>query len=262
MTPWILLSALLLQLPVPRIEGGVVTGTVRRPDGTPAAGVRVAAMPTDASPTAGNGSTLVALAQADPSGQFRLEDVPPGRYYIIAGRVDAPTFYPGVQDVGSGRVITVTSGATTDGIDFSATPESLRPVAPRGRGVSANLNQTLQQMMDSLNRVNLPRPAPSVPVNVRVILHEDSKNSNLPRLLTLQVQRSGSTINNTLQIGPAGRFTAQLQPGESRLFISGLPQGYSVTSMTSGTTDLLAGPVVVDQGMPEIVIVVSFAQRI
>jgi hypothetical protein len=32
--------------------------------------------------------------------------------------------------------------------------------------------------------------------------------------------------------------------------------------MISGTTDLLAGPVVVAQGMPEIVIVVSFAQRL
>jgi hypothetical protein len=217
-------------------------------------------MPAEASPTAGNGSTLVALAQADPSGQFRLEDVPPGRYYIIAGRIDAPTFYPGAQDVTSGRVITVTSGATTDGIDFSATAESLRPVAPRGRGGIANLNQALQQMRDSLNRVNLPRPTPNISVNVRVILHEDSKNSSLPRSLTLQVQRSGSIIDNTLQIGPAGRFIAQLQTGESRLFISGLPRGYSVRSMTSGTTDLLAGPIVVYQGMPEIVIVVSFAQ--
>src|SRR4029434_11024610 len=169
----------------------------------------------DSSPTAGNGSTLVALAQADPSGQYRLEDVPPGRYYIIAARGDVPTCYPGAQDVTSGRVITVTSGATTDGIDFSATAESLRPVAPRGRGGIANLNQTMQQMRDSLNRAKLRGPTPSVSVNVRVILHEDSKNSNLPRVLTLQVQRSGSIINNTLQIAPAGRFTARLQTGES-----------------------------------------------
>src|SRR5262245_45397684 len=173
MTLWILLSVLLLQLPIARIEGGVVTGTVCRPDGTPAAGVRVAAMPADSSPTAGNGSTLVALAQADPSGQYRLEDVPPGRYYIIAGRVDAPTFYPGAQDAASGRVLTITTGATTDGIDFSATAESLRPVVQRGRGGIANLNQSVQQMRDSLNRANLRGPAPSVSVNVRVILHED-----------------------------------------------------------------------------------------
>ena len=105
-------------------------------------------------------------------------------------------------------------------------------------------------------------PARGFPIDVRVILHEDSKNSNSPASLTLQVERAGSILRNNVRIGADGRFTVPLQPGESRFSISGLPEGYSVRSMTSGTTDLLSTPVLVQPGMSEIVIVVSFGRRI
>jgi hypothetical protein len=117
-------------------------------------------------------------------------------------------------------------------------------------------------MRDSLNRINVQPLAPGFAIDVRVILHEDSKNANLPASLTLQVESAGSILRNTVRVGAAGRFAVRLQPGESRLSISGLPQGYSVRSMTSGTTDLLSGPVLVQPGMSEVVIVVSFEQRI
>jgi hypothetical protein len=44
------------------------------------------------------GPVLASLTLTDGSGAYRLENVPPGRYRIAAGLLDAPTFYPGVAD--------------------------------------------------------------------------------------------------------------------------------------------------------------------
>src|SRR5688500_9739536 len=129
---WLLASLLLLQIPTPRIEGGVITGILRQADGKPAAGVRVAAMPADDANAGGIGTTLVALSQTNESGNYRLEDVPPGDYYVVAGRVDAPTFYPGTPYVAGGQVVTVTAGTTVDGIDFDVTVKSMQSM-PRDR---------------------------------------------------------------------------------------------------------------------------------
>src|SRR5688500_19841847 len=87
---WLLASLLLLQIPTPRIEGGVITGILRQADGKPAAGVRVAAMPADDANAGGIGTTLVALSQTNESGNYRLEDVPPGRSEEHTSELQSP----------------------------------------------------------------------------------------------------------------------------------------------------------------------------
>src|SRR5262245_15756532 len=88
---------------------GVITGVVRTPDGRPAAGVRITALREDAVNDALR--AMASLTQTDSTGRYRLENVPPGRYYVTAGRVDLPTFYPGTLDVTKGTAISVTSAA-------------------------------------------------------------------------------------------------------------------------------------------------------
>ncbi|HZI50446.1 MAG TPA: carboxypeptidase regulatory-like domain-containing protein [Terriglobia bacterium] len=83
-------------------DKGSVSGRVLSTDGKPAAGVRVAAV---VAPEQGTGNptnvtggpTLLSLAQTDNEGSYRLENIPPGRYYITAGLVDLPTYYPGTR---------------------------------------------------------------------------------------------------------------------------------------------------------------------
>src|SRR5690348_258428 len=108
MTLWLFLSILLTQQPLPQAGSGVITGVVRLPDGGPARGVRVAAMvPPDSGFNPGNASELAAIGKTDEFGRYRLEDVPPGRYYVVAGRVDAPTYYPGVQGMVGAKALSV-----------------------------------------------------------------------------------------------------------------------------------------------------------
>src|SRR6185436_1279393 len=70
-------------------QTGTITGVIRTPAGTPAPGIRVTAMRTDMVEDSVRG--MASLAQTDSEGRYRLENVPPGRYYIAAGRVDLPT---------------------------------------------------------------------------------------------------------------------------------------------------------------------------
>ena len=81
-------------IPVLPNESGTITGVLRNAAGMPAAGVRVGAVqqPESVSDLAG-ATAMVSIAETDETGRYRLENVPPGRYYIAAGRVDFPSFF-------------------------------------------------------------------------------------------------------------------------------------------------------------------------
>src|SRR5262249_36079702 len=64
-------------------------------------------------------STIVGLTQTDSAGRYRIENVPPGRYYIIAGLVESPSYYPGVNALSGATAINVTSANTVRGVDFT-----------------------------------------------------------------------------------------------------------------------------------------------
>jgi hypothetical protein len=53
------------------------------------------------------------------SGEYKVDDIPPGRYFITSGLVDLPTYYPGVSDVSGATVVRITAGATVSGVDFA-----------------------------------------------------------------------------------------------------------------------------------------------
>src|SRR4029434_2273375 len=91
-------------------EGGQVTGVVRAENGVPATGVRVAAASASDSLSVA-GTTLISLSETDNEGRFVLESVPAGRYYIIAGRIGQPTFFPGTLEVAKGTLLTIKAGA-------------------------------------------------------------------------------------------------------------------------------------------------------
>lgn len=111
------LLAALIQL-VASPPGGSVSGEVRMRDGTPAVGVRVAALPAPREGVrAAEGQNYyatqqpTAVALTDGQGRYRLA-MPPGRYIIAAGLAGSGTFYPSADDIDSATVLTLDSGAT------------------------------------------------------------------------------------------------------------------------------------------------------
>jgi hypothetical protein len=87
----LLLFALLLAQGTAQ-ESGTVSGRITFHDGKPAANTRV--MVIDAGENQGAVGAIVSSGMTDGSGRYRLESVPPGRYYVAAGLVQSPTFHP------------------------------------------------------------------------------------------------------------------------------------------------------------------------
>ena len=97
--------------------GGTVVGRLLSAEGAPAANVRVALSPAD-DPAALGEASLLNLTLTDSDGRYRMEGVPVGRYYITAGFVDLPTYFPGVSRRADADVIDVTTEAVVEAPDF------------------------------------------------------------------------------------------------------------------------------------------------
>jgi hypothetical protein len=131
----VLVALLPLQGGDVRPAGGTITGRIVSLDGKPVAGLRVMALAVEDSPPQ-SGSAILSIAQTDAAGNYRLEKVAPGRYYITAGLVDLPSYYPGVGNRTDARVVNITGGALVQGIDFTQVIPSA--VKLSGRVVRSN----------------------------------------------------------------------------------------------------------------------------
>jgi hypothetical protein len=144
--PTIFLSAILFlaQAAGAAQATGRVSGRLTTPDGGPAANIRVMAMAVDDAAPAG--SVIIGSVQTDRSGNYRIEDLPPGRYYITAGLVEIPSYYPGVAQQSDATVVSVAARASVQRIDFvQVRPTSLKV---SGRVVRTNV-QPFQPMKGS-----------------------------------------------------------------------------------------------------------------
>jgi hypothetical protein len=206
---------LLLQgIPLLPNQGGTVTGVLTTADSRPAAGVRVAVMvqPDNAGDIAG-AAALVSIAESDESGRFRLENVPPGRYYITAGRVELPTFYPGTLEIASGKIVTVASGETLTGVNFS-----IKDVSDRGvETINAALRIPFQ--FHSEPGVRIPIFSERGKVRLRF--------THIPDGISTEILLDAPAV------------TLPIAAGEYQVSIENLPDDFTLNSLTFGTTNLL-----------------------
>ncbi len=116
-----LVVLLLTQTPFVAVQSqtGTASGVVRTATGEPAAGVRVAAVALPGPETAAGEGALLSLAQTDSAGRYRLDNILPGRYYIQAGLIDTPTYYPGVTSTAGATSVLIAAGAVIDGLNFT-----------------------------------------------------------------------------------------------------------------------------------------------
>lgn len=255
MTLSLLLSILLMQGVAPA-KGGI-SGTLRGTDGSPAARVRVGVM---AVPEAGRGlrgaGTLVSQVETDDAGRFQMEEVPPGRYYIVAGRLQEPTFYPGVRDIGSARTIQVLANATVRDIDFAV-------VVLSAASIGAQSSLPVVRVTGRVvlrNNSNAPLPPNialrSLPVRVANPLGSIPGTAVTPAA-ALAVLANPSVFvpetTATIPVAPDGTFKADLFAANQHLSVLGLPPGYSVVSLTSGGTNFLNQPITIKLGSELIV---------
>jgi hypothetical protein len=114
------------QISVQQVQPGTVTGRLLSSKGTAEVGVRVAAIPAAEATNKTGTAALVGISLTDSEGRYRLENLPPGRYYIFAGLIDLPSYYPNATTIDRATAIDVDEGTTLSGLDFSmARPSSL-----------------------------------------------------------------------------------------------------------------------------------------
>jgi hypothetical protein len=92
-------------------------------------------MPPESGPNYFNAGPPGSTTLTDAQGRFRLENVPPGRYYVMAGLAADPTYYPdaGYKNQKNATIVTVAGGATVENID-------IKLLGSLGQRVSGRLN--------------------------------------------------------------------------------------------------------------------------
>lgn len=214
----LLVSALLGQGgPALSNQNGTITGALRNPAGAPATGIRVSALarPEELKDLA-LATALAGLGETDAAGRYRLENIPPGRYYIVAGRVDIPTFYPGTIVANEGTVVSVAPGLTVSGIDFVLNNVSAGRAISNGQG-SSGWVVSIQTRIEGGGRVPLFAGG---------------------RFPVLRFSRPNSAgIDETLSVP-----NVSLSSPEYHVTVEDLPEGYSLKSLTFGSVDLKSKP--------------------
>src|SRR5262245_17979319 len=150
----LLFAALLLLPQVPNSTTGSVSGIVSYSDGTPAGALLLRLVPI---PEPGQQSASPRIMVTDASGAFN-QRVAAGRY-VIQTVASNPTFYPGVPTQSSATPITIATGATTSGLNFSL------PLSASGVRVQGH--------------VAFPQSYPTAASGLRVTLSRDTSGKPL-----------------------------------------------------------------------------------
>lgn len=210
-------------IPQAPTESGTITGIVRTSSGAPAAGVRVSAMARPSNPVdAAAEVSTSSLAQTDEQGRYRLENVPPGTYFIAAGRVTLPTYYPGTLDMLKGTTVSIAASAVVANINITMDDASIRP-PDSATDVSDVAGLTLPVQVRMEGDAKQPVFADGQSVMVRFTRTKDGAISESP----LNASILNLPVPNSL-------------PGyEYRVSIENLPSGYIVKSIVQDGVNLL-----------------------
>jgi len=263
---------------------GVVTGVLRTQEGAPAAGIRVAAIPAvaqEATP-----APLVAQTQTDASGRYRLEQIPAGRYYLIAGLIEYPTYYPGVTSSMDAKVVDLAQNGVANGLDFSLRRSADIKVSGRVIGrldLAANREVTLQglgaptlsttfnddgsfEFSKVLPGRYIIRTAGPIrfPVTQIEVFNRDVTGIEvaLPAEVSgrvviedgsspasFMIQANDVRSSNVLASGVRadGNFTLTMPDGEYRFSLGGPTTAYALKSVTFGSADVTTAPLKIDR---------------
>jgi hypothetical protein len=199
-------------------ENGTITGVLKSSAGQRAVGVRVAAMAIPESKLdAVSGAAMASLVTTDEAGRYRLENIPPGRYYITAGRVDFPTYFPGTLDTGT--IVSVTAKASIVDMNFALQDASIRTAA-----------------------ADPFLPALTVPILVHVENSGKQPVSANGVYITIGLTRTADGVRSDIPLsGPAIRAAvpSAVVGAEYLITVDNLPDGYVLKSLTYGSTDLM-----------------------
>ncbi len=199
----VLTAVLFLQgVQTQQIQPGTITGRLSQRDGTPASAIRIAAVPIEEAEGDAGTPVMMGISLTDAEGRYRIENIPPGRYFIVAGLISFPSYYPNATSIKTATPVTVGEGATLAGVDFIMARSAGLTISGR-LGIPSTMQfRGATVMLNSQNPVGAP------------------------------------SINVSVQAGPNGKFEfPRLSPGSYRL--SSTLLGATSATVTLDDTDAL-----------------------
>jgi hypothetical protein len=225
---------------------GSVSGRILAAGGAPAAKVRVAVMTADDSRQTAD-VDFMSLTETDSEGRYRIENVPPGRYYLVVGPDNAPLYFPGSVR-SSASVVTVSPGAAVMNPDFAVerTIAQLQGPAPasiaaRGARGSPALQAQLQILVFDRQGKQVGVVPELIPSGV-ISLSPDGKRLAIARngdIWTLDIDTGKGT---QITSAPSQETNPAWSPDGKRIayFSNRSPAGvYARSADGAGTEELL-----------------------
>jgi hypothetical protein len=293
----VILSMLVFSLLLQNASGeavapGAVTGHLATMDGIPAVAVRVVAVEVPrGNGRFGDGLNYFELAQptdrtlTDNEGNYRLQEIKPGRYYILAGAPPNGTYYPGTDLLTDATIIDVEPGVEKT-LDFRLLHRlggkvsgrinaSMAALGPRTATITGPPLEDLLEVavkpdgtfefghLPPGNRylVSLYPPTPGIASYPVTVGQTDVSGIELTPLPTKRVSgritvRNGAIPYGILgfyttktyvsgKINPDGTFNVDLHSTQHQIDFAGLPIGYSVASVKVGDRDVTQQGIVV-----------------
>ncbi len=225
-------------------NNGVVEGRVFSKQEKPVEGIRVGVVPVpDANTPADSGSVIVSLGETDSEGRYRLANIPPGNYLIVAGPLDAPVYFPGVRKTADATPVAVNGIAVVRDQDFHLrAPLTLKVrgkvvgegrnaatevgLVPRNQGGAGNIGSRLTAKIAADGSFEFPRVSPGRydamvaaggSIAPLTFLVDEEDVTNLEIAVTLAAAIPTVTFKMTMDgDGPMPRFSLQLETSGSQ----------------------------------------------
>lgn len=249
-TALLVFLALLLQA-APQPARYAIAGRVVMSSGAPASAVRIAALPAPRETIrVADGQNYYATQQptavtiTDAEGRYRLPNIPPGRYLIVAGLVGSGTYHPSTTDPDSASVVTVenadATGADITLITFPGARVSGRvspPPAAGAREWATLAGTTLGELLEVLIAADGSYEFGRVPPGDYLL----SISPTPPGLSSLPFTVSDADVTGLQIVRPPtrrvrGRVNVERGPLPLPLFGFVTPQSYVMVTMNPDNT--------------------------
>ena len=281
----IALLPLIILLQSVNIVPGAVAGKLQTVDGIPAVAVRVVAIPVhEGLGTPDDSLNYFEIASptdrtlTDNEGNFRLQELVPGRYHILAGAAPNGTYYPEANNIRGAAAIAVQAGIEVANLNFRLLHRLGGKLSGRVRADLSTLGPKsatvwgppLEDLLEVPVKpdgtfefghlppgkylVSLFPPTPGIASYPVSVGQADVSGVELVPMPTKTVSGRITVRNGNLPYGilgfytektyvggninPDGTFKVDLHSAQHQIDFAGLPVGYSLASVRIGDRDV------------------------